>query len=154
MNTELYRQCFPKDPVVRELGPVEIAQRGLPDTYWCEFQEDFTVWSPLTDTVVVPKGFLSDGASVPDFLWNVISDTAPYILFAGYGHDFIFSVQGILPNGKVLTLEECNTCIGFWMGVLDANKERVDAVLLGLAIGSKKYWDASKPPAKIESAKP
>lgn len=149
----LLRKCFPENPVVEELGPDDIAKLQLPDTYWCRFIQPFKVWSPLTGDIEVPAGFMSDGASVPDALWNLISDTAPYILFAGYGHDFIFSLNGILPSGIVLDRGQCNQCIGYWMGVLGADVARIDAVEIGLAIGSKKYWDASKPPAKVESAK-
>lgn len=153
-DSTLLRKCFPANPVVEELGPDDIAKETLPDTYWCKFLQPFEVWSPLTGNIKVPIGFLSDGASIPEELWNFLSDTAPYVLFAGYAHDYIFSLQGILPNGTTLTREQCNQCIGYWMGVLGANTARIDAVLMGLAIGSKRYWDASKPPAKVESAKP
>ena len=153
LDTTLLRKCFPANPLVEELGPDDIAFRGLPDTYWCRFYQPFKVWSPLTGEFEIPAGFLSDGASIFSELYSlVLSDTDPRILFAAYGHDYIFSLQGILPNGTILTREQCNSCIGYWMGVLGAEQIKIDEVLLGLAIGSKKYWDASKPAAKVESA--
>lgn len=148
----LFRQCFPADPKVRELGPEEIRARGLPFTYWCEFLEDWRVWSPLTGWFTIPKGFLSDGASIPFFLWGLISDTAPYILFAAYGHDFLFSVRGILPNGKKLGLRQANRCIVFWMKACSSALWRAAGVAFGLALGSWVYWNKDKPAAKVASA--
>lgn len=155
MSTEpsLFRKCFPSDLIVRELGPDEIAQRGFRMNYWEQYQKAFPVWSPLTGDFEIPQGFFSDGASIPDWLWGLISDTAPYILFPSGGHDLLFSLRGVLPNGKTLTRQECNECIAYWMRACGAAEWRVWLVSLGLAIGSKRYWDASKPAAKVESAK-
>jgi hypothetical protein len=43
---------------------------------------------------VVPAGFESDGASVPRFLWNLISpQIAPETLRAAVAHDFLYREQ-------------------------------------------------------------
>lgn len=40
--------------------------------------------------IVVPKGFVTDGASVPRFFWNVLGPLGPYF-DAAVLHDFLYS---------------------------------------------------------------
>lgn len=48
---------------------------------------------PLTGgiTVIVPKGYRSDGASVPRFLWRLLSPQIdPVTLAPSIGHDYLY----------------------------------------------------------------
>lgn len=163
MNT-LYRKCFPLDPVVRELGKQEILLRSLPVRYWCEIRNPFPIWSPLTGRFTVPgrtpkgPGFLSDGASVPDFAYWLVSDTHPDVLWPAYGHDFLFANSGAFTNddGIIirLSLHQCNECIDYWMKAVGASEFRRRIVMTGLHIGSWACWHAPQPPAKLASAQP
>ncbi len=109
IDAALLRKCFPANPLVEELGPDDIMRLGLPDTYWCQLARPFDFWSPLTEQCRIPIGFNTDGASIPEIVQPlVMNGLDPRILFAGYAHDYIFSLQGVLPNGITLTREQCN----------------------------------------------
>ena len=44
-------------------------------------------------TVVVPKGTLTDGASIPKVFWNLLGPHGPYFL-AAFLHDYAYSLAG------------------------------------------------------------
>ncbi|HWL54266.1 MAG TPA: DUF1353 domain-containing protein [Chthoniobacteraceae bacterium] len=51
--------------------------------------------------IVVPAGFICDGASVPRFLWTLIGATPDGLnRAAALVHDFIYRNSGVLPNGS------------------------------------------------------
>lgn len=79
------------------LRPVKIPTKGLNlfqrflksfEARKWEVIEDYTLYLPwLNENVLVPKGFIFDGASVPRFLWLLVDPTG--ILFLGsLIHDF------------------------------------------------------------------
>lgn len=52
-------------------------------------------------TIIVPKGFVFDGASVPRILWTLIGITPDGLhRAAALVHDFIYRYDGFLPNGS------------------------------------------------------
>ncbi len=71
---------------------------------WYALQDDFALtW--LEDgaffSLTVPKGFRSDGASVPRLLWSVIGLTPDGPIRAGaLLHDFIYRYGGEMPAGS------------------------------------------------------
>jgi hypothetical protein len=80
------------------LKPIPIKTKGL--SYWkklwiwatssrkFEVIEDYYFYIPWLDiTIKIPKGFIFDGASIPKFLWPILSPTG--ILFIpGLFHDY------------------------------------------------------------------
>ena len=56
-----------------------------------ELTEDFTFIDPRTGkTHTAPKGFVTDGASIPRCLWMFISPTGPYMESAVI-HDYLYA---------------------------------------------------------------
>lgn len=53
---------------------------------------DLTYETPY-GTVVVPKGTLSDGASIPKIFWNILGPHGPWFL-AAFLHDYAYSKAG------------------------------------------------------------
>ncbi len=54
--------------------------------------EDFTFIDPETGkSYTVPKGFITDGASIPRILWPFLSPTGPYFESAVI-HDWVYAV--------------------------------------------------------------
>lgn len=70
------------------LTPLDV--RELPDGQW-ELLADL-VYQGNTDRIVVPKGFVTDFASVPRFLWNIVPPYGKYTK-AAVLHDFLYRKQ-------------------------------------------------------------
>lgn len=66
--------------------------------------------SVLVQRIIIPKGFLYDGASVPRLVWT-ISGIRPdgLIRAAALVHDYLYRHKGILPEGKYLYLNSNKT---------------------------------------------
>lgn len=75
--------------------------RARSDGKW-ELLEDFD-WYEIT----VPKGFLSDFASIPRIFWAILHPTDSKILAASLTHDFIYSKHGKLKD-RTLSRKDCD----------------------------------------------
>lgn len=98
------------------LRPVQIPTKGLPwgkrflkhfESRRWELVEDYNLYLPWLDiTLVIPKGFIFDGASVPRVLWPIMSPTG--ILFIGsIFHDFGYKYNGFLDKNLKIVYNEC-----------------------------------------------
>ena len=47
------------------------------------------------DTIIVPKGFQTDFASIPRLFWNIVSPESPYIREASVIHDWLYTQKVI-----------------------------------------------------------
>ena len=73
MKVEIH-YCDERGNIVRTLFPQKISFRGK--------------------NFVIPRGFESDGASVPRFLWRIVFPPIdPTAVRAGVSHDYIYRVQ-------------------------------------------------------------
>ena len=87
------------------LSPVRIPTKNI--SWWRRFfksfevrswklEEDYLLYMPwLNETLLVPKGFIFDGASIPRTLWPILNPTG--ILFLGsLFHDFGYKYNAFL----------------------------------------------------------
>jgi hypothetical protein len=113
------------------------------------------------DTITVPKGMVSDLASVPRFAQNVVPSDGDYAQ-AALVHDFLFKttgtcvlvVSGKLPDGKTYrhattkdcsraapyTREEANAILDQAMADIGVSTWRRWVIMGGLYVGSKAGW--------------
>ena len=90
---------FVEQAVLVELSRAEIARRRLPNIWQGEFTRDLVCVSAIAGTFTIPSGFVTDGASIPPLLWNILSDTSPDILYPSFAHDLLYSVHGMKAIG-------------------------------------------------------
>jgi Protein of unknown function (DUF1353) len=132
-----------------ELSRGEIAKRELPDVWYGEFLEDLICTSAIAGTFSIPKGFVSDGATIPPVLWNILSDTSPDILYPSFAHDLLYSVHGKLP-GIWLTRDKCDNVIREQMKALGAPAWKYDSVYRALHLFGGIAWGHHTLPQKLE----
>jgi hypothetical protein len=116
---------FPAPFSVRAMSVFEADAQGFtPDrTYW-HYEADFTYVSDRFGTIVIPKGFITDFASVPPKLRSFYDDDSPILLYPSGPHDLLFKPldedtafgkkgeRGWLPDGsKRLSLSQTNTVL-------------------------------------------
>jgi len=86
----------------------DIQVKPVGDITW-ELLEDFE-WHGL----VVPKGFITDWASIPRPFWSIINP-AGRIKSASLVHDYAYSVKGVFPNYPRHTRRQCD---GIFMDIM------------------------------------
>lgn len=143
---------FPKSAITRDLLPEEIERRSLPRRWWAEFEQDLNIRSGIAGDFTVPAGFLTDGASVPRICWALLSDSDPDILYPSFAHDWLYSCNGHLANGKRLDKAQCDHVIYELMLACGAPRWKAGAVFYALAIGGQAAWDSALNQLKISKA--
>lgn len=89
--------------------------------------------------IVVPTGYVSDLASIPEALWNLFAPDDPRICLGAWVHDVLYGAQGhiTLEDGTVVNLTrdqaDCILCFEA-MPELMADKFHQDAVYAALRV--------------------
>ena len=151
MITKEFRLAFPDDPKLKP-RPDLLLMRGrmqmeLLDNYMQIFEDG--------SKCVVPKGYITDGASIPKIAWSIVGSpySRPY-LYAAIVHDFRYEAHGHVNSLKYLkspsarelvklevanplTRRECD--LGFLEGLhkTPEPKRRVYAMYIAVRVGGK-----------------
>jgi hypothetical protein len=85
--------------------------------------------------IKIPAGFISDGASVPRFLWTITGITPDGELrSAALIHDYLYGFGGNLPDGSYQKLDSSNSCSLKWIDLDDIwtrkNADRIFARIM------------------------
>jgi len=99
-----------------------------------ELMEEFRYETKKRGTIVVPKGYVTDGASVPRGLWNLFPPNGKY-LEAAVVHDYIYT-----DLCSVYTKEEADNIFVDVMEELGIAYWRRQAMWLGVHLGGKGNW--------------
>lgn len=90
--------------------------------------------------VGIPPGYMSDGASVPRWLWAFLPPWGDTATIAALIHDYLLDrLQGYAPGGPVNgaeTRDECDRQFLFAMLALKVNPFKAHLVWLGVALHS------------------
>lgn len=87
-----------------------------------------------TFRIIIPKGFVSDGASVPRALWT-LSGLSPdgLIRAAAWLHDFLYRYKGDVPHGCYQVFRKSGT----WVDVQTKfSKSKTDSLFLEVMLKS------------------
>lgn len=125
--------------VIRDLSRAEIAARGLPMRWHGVFDRPFSAVSSIAGRVVVPTGFLTDGASVPRAVWAILPANDPAILYPSYVHDYLYSIHGRL-EGRTLSRTQCDDVIAELMRAVGAPRWKIAVTRAALRVGGWAAW--------------
>lgn len=105
---------------------------------------EYGVGAETSDTkVVVPIGFITDFASVPKVLWNLLPPTGSYGK-AAVVHDMLYQHPWVQIPGPVATKsldrKSCDDIFNEAMGVLQVGKWTRRMVYSGVRVGGWKPW--------------
>ena len=86
-----FRVAFPVDPLLKPRPDLPLIRGRMQ----FELLNDFSVRFDRGFETVVPKGYITDGASIPKVAWSIIGSpiSRPY-LYPAIGHDFRYEVHG------------------------------------------------------------
>jgi hypothetical protein len=89
--------------------PFIIPVKGKNGEVWYRLEEWFSYeWEAIGSKwkIILPKGFESDGASIPRFLWTVTGITPDGLhRAAAWIHDWLYLFKGSLPEWSFLRFE-------------------------------------------------
>lgn len=105
------------DLVMPVLRPIRICTKGLPllKKIWVlltavrkwELAENWFFILPTGQTIIIPRGFVFDGASTPKFMWGFLEPTGVLLIQGlvhdfGYRYDYLWSINH---NGKFYKIQ-------------------------------------------------
>jgi hypothetical protein len=102
-------------------------------------EEDFPFWAD-DELYTIPKGFTTDLASIPSLFENIIDNDDPVILRPSIVHDWLYVLNGHLPNGNVLTRDECDNWLRDSMEGLGADWVIRNEVFEAVRLGGEIFW--------------
>ena len=115
--------------------------KKLESGQWEVYEElEYHVGNKDSDEIIrVPKGTLTDFASVPRGLWNIFPPDGEYTS-AAVVHDFIYGLRGKLPS-KTYTREEADKIFAEAMQVLGVPFWKRYTMFYAVRAGGWVYWN-------------
>jgi hypothetical protein len=125
----------------------DLIAKQLPDGYRWELYEGFTYRIGAPDGVQyvhIPKGFVTDFASIPRGLWNLFPPAAGKHSKPAVVHDAMYktgccSVDGC-PDPRPMTRGECDDIFKEAMGVAGVNWLAKQIIYAGVRVGGWRAW--------------
>lgn len=132
---------FPQRLLLDTLAPDHPA---VQETEKAQYQltGDFVYWSAKYGQIVVPTGLITDFASIPKILWNIIDPDDPRICFPSVVHDYLYSRKGDLGLGSRMTFnrQQADEVLQEGMQVCGAGKALALSVYYAVRIGGSSHW--------------
>jgi hypothetical protein len=130
--------------IVRGLSPYEVIGKGSDVALW-ELMEDFSFNSALLNcTITVPKGLITDFASIPRLIWDHLSPDDPIILFPSVIHDFLYTTGGVVSPSLTITREQADAVLREAMEVCGAGSFIRNAVYQAVEEFGGAHWPIPK----------
>lgn len=105
--------------------------------------EGFTYTTLKGEVIDIPAGSESDGASTPQFMWNLLPSSGDYWM-AAFLHDYLYRYSD-KPRG------ECDSLLKEAMYRLGVNKFKANIIYLGVRMGGWLAYRSSRK-ARIQKA--
>ena len=101
------------------------------------FLEPWTPTSPSLGKLHIPKGYVSDGATVPRLLWMFFSPTG-VLFIASLWHDFAIKEQYLVLDGETIRSDDSTFDNMFYQILIEEGVSPVTAIAayVGVRIGS------------------
>ena len=145
---------FPDKLILRALAPDEIQALGGSAALY-EVRESFSFDSALLGQISVPVGLITDFASIPRAALWYMKDDDPGILFPSVVHDFLYSMQGVLPvTGKTYTREQADGVLREAMEVCGARGDQIAAVYRAVRWFGGFHWNPRQQNSSVKPLQP
>lgn len=128
---------------LRSLSVAELARAGSPNKQLYELLENFSYESDkLGFVVTAPAGMVTDFASIPRPVWNIIDPEDPRIGWGSVIHDILYKLQGDMGGGlPVVSREQADATLRECMEVCGASGWIRHSVYWALRAGGGKAWE-------------
>lgn len=104
--------------------------------------KEFEYESDILGRIVAPIGFPTDFASIPRIAWRYIDPEDQVVLYASVVHDFLYSVSGLLPDGRRFTREQADSVLKEAMKLSGARWDQQAAVYRCVRLFGGSHWNS------------
>jgi len=93
------------------------------DRWRVERAFDYHVGSEDSEEIIhIPDGLVTDGASIPRFLWVIVGHPMDEFAQAAVVHDYLYSLRGIYAEDRIYSRKRCDEIFYEAMGALKVPK--------------------------------
>ena len=132
--------CFLNNLVIRVFTAEETAAR-CSNVQLYELAQDLKYQSDVLGCVVtVPEGYITDFASIPRIVWNILDPEDPIILYPSVVHDYLYSNGGKIPEGTFSRLQ-ADKLIREGMDLSGSSKWKRFVVFNSVRAFGTKHWN-------------
>ena len=129
--SQLFLRSFSPDEVKAAGRDVQLYEVTAPFIYASE---------KLARAVIVPAGFVTDFASIPRPVWNLLDPEDPKIGWPSIVHDYLYQCAGTLPDGFTYTREQTDAVFREAMEVCGAGSIIRNAVYQAVQQFGGSHW--------------
>ena len=102
---------FTSQLFLRSFSAAEVKAAGS-DVQLYQLTQDFSYESDkLGKTVTVPAGLVTDFASIPRPVWQLLDPEDPIIAWPSVIHDYLYTCKGKLPDGTKYNREKADSVL-------------------------------------------
>lgn len=139
MNNLLTRSAanptaFPYDLIIRASPRWEVWKEERKVQLY-RLEQAFVFNDPKWGAIEIPKGFMTDFASVPTMTKFIVDNDSPDVLFGSLPHDYLYKHKGVLPDGRKLTRREADEVLREAMRATGAPEWMIFRVFWSVRVG-------------------
>lgn len=130
-------------PKILELRPY---LRGGKTGMVYQLTKDYIWKDPALGDIVVKRGFLTDGASIPKFAWGAIGHPFSGFLEAAVVHDMLYGTKRIFVDGEEVDITQADADAVFYRVLLDlgCSKLKARTMYTSLRMFGRSAWKSKE----------
>lgn len=121
------------------------AELGKSRTPLYTLLEDFVYESDLLGRLVAPVGMITDFASIPRIAWRYIDPNDAGVADPSVIHDYLYTLAGVLPDGRKYTREQADLVLREAMGACGARADQRAVVYSAVRLFGGTHWNPTAP---------
>lgn len=133
---------FLSNPLLEVLAPEEVTAAGGERQLY-RLTADFVYSSDAVGVLTAPAGMLTDFASIPRAIWNLLDPEDPCILRGSIIHDACYKYGGSFPGREAINRAQADGALREAMGISGATKFQMFAVYHALRLFGAPNWRGS-----------
>jgi len=131
---------FTSQLFLRSYSAAEIKAQGGDQQLYAVTRSFRYVSDRLGRAVTVPRGFVTDFASIPRAAWEFLDPEDPIIAWPSVIHDYLYSCQGRLPDGFTYSRDDADAVLREGMEVCGASSVIRNAVYQAVQKFGASHW--------------
>jgi len=125
---------------LRSYSAAEISAGGGEKQLYAITRPFSYVSDKLGKTITVPRGYVTDFASIPRAAWAALDPEDPIIAWPSVIHDYLYSCKGTLPDGTTYIREQADAVLREAMEFCGASLFKRETVYEAVRAGGGDHW--------------
>lgn len=131
---------FPSELIIRAQKPAELRWVAGNTQLYEVHEQPFVYQSLKYGRVEVPVGTLTDFASIPGLVHGLIDSDDKRIALPSVVHDYLYAIEGALPDGRTFTREQADDMLREGMLACGAGAVIANVVFAAVRVTGWASW--------------